>query len=176
MDGPTDMEIVQRVADGDTEAFGLLVERYSAAVYGLSLRIVGDPERAEEVAQEAFVRAYEHLGEFRGASAPATWLYRIACNCALSECRRAKRRFRPLEAARGIATDTVPEGPCDEEELCRMRRALERLSPPDRALVALFYEEGRPVDEIAGILGLTSGNIKVRLHRIRERIRQDMQR
>ena len=80
METPTDMEIVRRVQTGDAEAFGELVNRYSGRIYALALAMVRDAQRAEDVTQETFIRAYEHLGGFRGASAFATWLYRIALN------------------------------------------------------------------------------------------------
>lgn len=80
METPTDMEIVRRVQTGDAEAFGELVNRYSGRIYALALAMVRDAQRAEDVTQEAFIRAYEHLDGFRGASAFGTWLYRIAYN------------------------------------------------------------------------------------------------
>ena len=88
METPTDMEIVRRVQAGDAEAFGELVNRYSGRIYALALAMVRDAQRAEDVTQEAFIRAYEHLDGFRGASAFGTWLYRIAYNRAAGECRR----------------------------------------------------------------------------------------
>ncbi len=167
------MELVQRVAAGDTEAFGLVVERYSEPLYNLALRIVRDPALAEDVVQETFVRAYEHLDGFRGASSLSTWLYRIACNRALGECRR-RRGMRLDERTKSLAGEAdAPR--YDDETVMRMRRALERLAPEERALVTLFYEEERPVAEIARIVGQTENNVKVKLHRIRRRIRQHME-
>lgn len=174
MERLTDTEIVQRVVAGDTGVFGVLVGRYSAPVFGLALRIVRDPTLAEEVTQETFIRAYEHLGGFRGACAPATWLYRIAYNRALKECRR--RSFIRLDSVQEPAEEEPPAGRYDEQTVARMRRALTRLAPEERALVTLFYEEERPVAEIAAITGMSTGNVKVRLHRLREHIRQFMER
>ena len=88
METPTDMEIVRRVQTGDAEAFSELVNRYSGRIYAPALAIVRAEQRAEDVTQETFIRAYEHLGGFRGASAFGTWLYRIAYNRAAGECRR----------------------------------------------------------------------------------------
>lgn len=174
MERLTDTEIVQAVVAGDTELFGLLVERYSAPIFGLALRIVGDRTLAEEVTQETFIRAYEHIGTFRGACAPATWLYRIACNGALKECRR--RSFSRLDTVREPAEEEPPTTQYDEQTVARMRRALTRLTPEERALVTLFYEEERSVAEISEITGMSAGNIKVRLHRLRKHIRQFMER
>lgn len=97
METPTDMEIVRRVQTGDAEAFGELVNRYSGRIYALALAMVRDAQRAEDVTQEAFIRAYEHLDGFRGASAFGTWLYRIAYN-------RAAGRMPP----QGLTTVSMP--------------------------------------------------------------------
>lgn len=174
---PTDdMEIVQRVLTGDTEAFGVLVHRYSGKVYGLAFGMLHDAERAEDVAQETFLRAYEHLDSFRGASAFATWLYRIAYNRAAEYCRRRQRPFGRLdERCRAVADEEVSAERYDPETVVRMRHALLRLPPDDRALVTLFYEEECTVAEIAQMMNLSQANVKVRLYRIRRRLRQYME-
>lgn len=173
MKSPTDMELVQRVAEGDTEAFCRIVERYSEPLYNLTLRIVRDPAQAEDVVQETFIRAYEHLDGFRGASSLSTWLYRIACNRALGECRR--RRGERLDERMKSLPGEAETPRYDDETVARMRRALDLLAPDERALVALFYEEELSVAEIARIAGLTENNVKVKLHRIRRRIRLHME-
>ena len=168
METPTDMEIVRRVQAGDAEAFGELVNRYSGRIYALALAMVRDAQRAEDVTQETFIRAYEHLGGFRGASAFATWLYR-----AVGECRR--RAYDRIDAESCAVAEESSAGRFDEETVVRMRRALERLRPDERVLVALFYEEERSLAEIAQIMNLTLSNVKVRLHRLRGRLRHYME-
>ena len=173
---PTDdMEIVQRVLEGDTEAFGTLVQRYSGKVYGLAVGMLHDAERAEDVAQETFLRAYEHLDSFRGASAFATWLYRIAYNRAAEYCRRQRPFGRLDERCRRVADEPAAAERYDAETVVCLRRALSRLSSDDRALVTLFYEEECTVSEIAQMMNLSQANVKVRLHRIRGRLRQYME-
>ena len=135
--------------------------------------LFGDAQRAEDVTQETFIRAYEHLGGFRGASAFATWLYRIAYNRAVGECRR--RAYDRIDAESCAVAEESSAGRFDEETVVRMRRALERLRPDERVLVALFYEEERSLAEIAQIMNLTLSNVKVRLHRLRGRLRHYME-
>ena len=173
MEQPTDNEIVQRVAAGDTEAFGIVVRRYSEPIFRLVAGMLGDRERAEEVTQECFIRAYEHLDRFRGGIALSTWLYRIAYNRAVDASRR--RRFLRLgpEHARISTEDDAPR--YGEEETAAVRRALDRLAPADRALIALYYEEERPVAEVAEITGLSVANVKVKLHRTRALLRKYME-
>ena len=146
METPTDMEIVRRVQAGDAEAFGELVNRYSGRIYALALAMVRDAQRAEDVTQETFIRAYDHLGAYDRIDAES---------CAVAEESSAGR--------------------FDEETVVRMRRALERLRPDERVLVALFYEEERSLAEIAQIMNLTLSNVKVRLHRLRGRLRHYME-
>lgn len=166
METPTDMEIVRRVQAGDAEAFGELVNRYSGRIYALALAMVRDAQRAEDVTQETFIRAYEHLGGFRGASA-------FAYNRAVGECRR--RAYDRIDAESCAVAEESSAGRFDEETVVRMRRALERLRPDERVLVALFYEEERSLAEIAQIMNLTLSNVKVRLHRLRGRLRHYME-
>ena len=173
MENPTDKEIVALVLAGDTEAFGELVSRYSGRVYALAFAVVRDAQRADDVTQETFIRASEHLDGFRGASAFATWLYRIAYNRAVGECRR--RFYGRLDAESCAVAEERPAERFDEETVGRMHRALARLAPDERALVTLFYEDERSVAEIAQIMDLMLSNVKVRLHRVRGRIRQSME-
>ena len=152
METPTDMEIVRRVQTGDAEAFGELVNRYSGRIYALALAMVRDAQRAEDVTQEAFIRAYEHLDGYRGASA-----------------------YDRIDAESCAVAEESSAGRFDEETVVRMRRALERLRPDERVLVTLFYEEERSLAEIAQIMNLTLSNVKVRLHRLRGRLRHYME-
>lgn len=154
------------------------VRRAGEPLFGADLRLgaghgARDAQRAEDVTQEAFIRAYEHLDGFRGASAFGTWLYRIAYNRAAGECRR--RAYDRIDAESCAVAEESSAGRFDEETVVRMRRALERLRPDERVLVALFYEEERSLAEIAQIMNLTLSNVKVRLHRLRGRLRHYME-
>ncbi len=177
MEQPTDNEILARVARGDTEAFGLLVGRYADRLYTLAVRITNDRDSAQDIMQESFIRAYNKLGGFRGQCAFSSWIFRIAYNLSIDSCRRRSRRpvVRLTDREVRTADTRATEGPCDEECLGRMRRALDRLSAEERALVTLYYEEERPMTEIAAIVGITETNAKVRLHRVRQRIRRYME-
>lgn len=177
MEQQTDNEILARVAQGDTEAFGVLVGRYTDRIYALAVRITGDREAARDVVQEAFIRAYDRLKGFRGACAFSSWLFRIAYNLSIDRCRRERRRptVRLTDGETRIADRPETEGPYDAEHVERMRRALDRLTAEERAMVTLYYEEERPVAEIAAIVGISESNAKVRLHRVRQRIRRYME-
>lgn len=166
-----DTEMLQRMKAGDSEAFAILVSRYSEPLYNLALRIVGDRDRAEDVLQESFIKVYEQIGRFRGESRLSTWLYRIVCNRALSECRRRSLWERFSGRERSVAADPIPE---EEERLAPLRKALAELPAKDRALLSLFYFEELSVAEIAEMLNQSEANVKVRLHRLRLRLRKEL--
>ena len=177
MEQLTDNEIIERVARGNTEAFGLLVGRYTDRLYTLAVRITNDREAAQDIVQEAFIRAYNKLDGFRCQCAFSSWIFRIAYNLSIGSCRRRGRRplVRLTDREVRAADNATAEGPYDEECVGRMRRALDRLSAEERALVTLYYEEERQMAEIAAIVGITETNAKVRLHRVRQRIRRYME-
>lgn len=172
----TDKQLVRRVLDGDDQAYRTLVERYQHMVYTLGVRMLGDPELAEETAQDVFVKAYTALGTFRGAAKFSTWLYKIAYHRLLDEADRERRR----RSWRGDAAIRQPDHPAAEdtwrllmaeERRHWVLRALEALEPDDRDILSLHYLQQQSIKEVAAITGIRAGTVKVRLHRARERLR-----
>lgn len=169
-----EQRLIRKVLEGNAEAFVPLVERYSRPIFALVVGIVGRREEAEELTQDIFLKAYMKLSSFRGRSAFSTWLYRIACNEALSAVRRHRKDFSLFDFSRA---ERLPDAP-DEEELSALTEAqeeallaaLDRLAPDERALVQLHYYENRPLSECGEILSISESNAKVRLHRIRKKL------
>jgi RNA polymerase sigma-70 factor (ECF subfamily) len=153
-------------------------------LYALALRVTRDPDLAGDAVQEAFASALEKQDAFRGEASPGTWLHRIVFNKAIDLMRR-RRRFEPLpedEAAELSADDLrLAHGPswshppdaelAREETRAALERALDDLTPLQRAVFELKESEGRATAEVAGILGLSSGAVRVHLHRARLRLR-----
>lgn len=168
--------LVERARGGDAEAFRELVERYQDRVFALARRMVGDREEAEEVAQDAFLRAWRALPRFRGDARFSTWLYRItyrrACDAAAS-LRSRRRRERDLETAGAIA-DTAPAAGLREGEA--LERLIASLPEAQRAAITLFYYQDRSLGEVARILDLTEGTVKTHLHRARAALRRALRR
>ena len=169
-----EQRLIRKVLEGDAEAFAPLVERYSRPIFALVVGIVGQREEAEEVTQDIFLKAYTHLASYGSRSAFSTWLYRIACNTALTAVKRRQRRFALFDFGRA---ERLPELSDDGEltELSEaqeqaLRAALDRLEADERALIQLHYYENRPLSECGEILSLTESNTKVRLHRIRKKL------
>lgn len=181
-----DEALVRRAIDGESEAFGALIDRHQAAVAGFLLSLLHDPSAAEEIAQAAFVQAYKNLKSFRGQAAFKTWVSRIAINLARSQMRwRKLRAWISLEAFRGQEESSweerlIPAGnpSGDEREALERRLDLERamsgLSPREREVTALRLE-GYTLSEIAQALVVSEGTVKSTLfgatRKIKERLK-----
>jgi RNA polymerase sigma-70 factor (ECF subfamily) len=182
---PTEKELIARAVGGDQHAYGILVERYSDFVYTVVLRVVGSAEDAEDVAQEAFVRAHRALPRFRGDSKFSSWLYRIAVNRALTHLKRRTRRPDTVEMTvsphveaevRSRRTSEDPERLVLKEEFrALVRGAVAKLPPRYRAAVTLFYLEERSYKEVAETLGVPMGTLKTHLHRARAILKQELE-
>jgi RNA polymerase sigma-70 factor (ECF subfamily) len=162
--------IVEACLKGDVQAFRRIVERYQNGIHGLCYRMTGNRADAEELAQEAFVRAFRALASFEQDKVFSTWLFRIAVNA----CRDHLRSRRRTEAPYGIDPGPVAsEDPGPEAEVGRgeMRRGVERalqlLPEKYREILILRHYEGIPYEEIAQISGDTVGALKVRAVRAR---------
>ncbi|WP_028839849.1 RNA polymerase sigma factor [Thermomonas fusca] len=171
-DAEADAALARRAAMADVSAFEQLYRRHHRRVHGVIVRLVGQAgARAEDLTQEAFVRAWQALPAFRFESAVATWLHRLAVNTALMELRA--RRSRPWQeddddALDAVATpDTVGRAVLGRD----LERAVASLPPRARAVLVLHDVEGWKHEEIAGELGMAVGSSKAQLHRARGLLR-----
>jgi RNA polymerase sigma-70 factor (ECF subfamily) len=174
MEAPHESSLIARARAGDEAAYTALVEAHQHRVYGLALRIVGRAEDAEEVAQDAFLRAWRALPEFRGEAAFGTWLHRIASRLALDRRARVAQRARheePVEAPPEVAAEA---GAGPGEAAGSLDRLLDNLSAQARAAVVLYYYEDRSVAEVAVALGAPEGTVKTLLSRARATLREAM--
>ena len=168
----SEREWIERARAGDTEAFRRLVERHSGRAYGLAFRMLGSVTEAEETVQDAFLRAWRALPQFRGESTFSTWLHRIVVRRALDRqatLRTRRAREEPLDEALELR---APGDTAGERELQRkLDRILGRISDVQRAVVMLYYFEDRSVDEVARVMGMPVGTVKTHLHRARGSLR-----
>ena len=162
-------ELIARARAGDRVAMGELYETHARRVYTVVRRLVGDDHLAEDLSQEAWVRAFEKLDLFRGESAFGTWIYRLATNVALNRLRRSSKRDT-VEAAANLPR-VVPA----HDDLVVNRRvlslALDKLPPGYRRVLVLHDIEGWTHEEIAESLNCSSGTSKSQLHKARARMR-----
>ncbi len=170
---------IKKVLKGDVRAFAQLVEKHKDRAYTLALRIVRNHEDAEEISQDAFVRVYNSLKDFKGKARFTTWLYKIIYNTAIS-------RFRKKEIDSFSMDDSPLKESLHEEKvdgldiLHRSERkkiilsALDRLRPDERAALTLFYMNENSIKEIEEITGLTASNIKILLFRGRKKLLSEL--
>jgi RNA polymerase sigma-70 factor (ECF subfamily) len=172
-------ELVVAARAGDQQAFETLVRATYADTYTLAYRLTGDEEDARDVVQESYLRAYRGLKRFRGDAQFTTWLYRITANCASTHLgRRAKHRHEELADDAPVADtnpDVDPAARTDARATRdRLTTALRGLPPRLRAVVVLRDVYDLPHEAIAAELGISESAAKVRLHRARKKLRENL--
>jgi RNA polymerase sigma-70 factor (ECF subfamily) len=180
-----DQALIDRCLAGDAEAFSGLVERHQDRLYGTLVHVLGSPQDALDVAQEAFVLAYQNLNSFRGDSAFYSWLYRIAHNAAVSFRRRGGRTTKSLDRANELtglepmdeSAGANPAGMMEAEERRRLVHvALGELPEEQRSVLVLKELEGMSYEEIAEALDCPIGTVRSRIHRARGELRDRLER
>lgn len=168
--GMTESQLVRQAADGDAAAIRALYDRYSPRVYAVVRRIAGDDDLGRDFAQEAWIRAIRALPTFRGDARFSTWLHRIAVNAALQALRKAETRNRHA----GAMPEAVPVAPREGDPLLqqRLERALDALPERMRMVLILHDVEEYTHEEIAEVLGVTSGTSKSQLFKARAKMRE----
>ncbi len=165
-----DEDIIRRVLNGDRNAYALLVDKYKDRVFSLALRIVRNRELAEEIAQDAFVKAYVSLDKFRKEAGFSTWIYRITYNTAVSETR--KKKYKTYNTERIEQPEDVEKTEEEEKQYQLLERAVAALAPKDQLIITLYYFEKMKLEQISEITGLTVSNVKVKLFRIRQKLKE----
>lgn len=175
---PSDEFLCERVAAGDEAAFEDLVGRYQQRAYRLAWSILRDAEDARDLSQEAFVRLFQAAGSFRGRARFSTWFYRLLVNLCLDH-RRKHRSWRQMFAREERSGDdgasaldeqaAVTVDPVDalghEHVLARVWEMAARLSPQQRAVLALHVQDDLPMSEVATVMGCAEATARVHLHR-----------
>jgi RNA polymerase sigma-70 factor (ECF subfamily) len=170
----TDSDLVSGTLAGSERAFHQLVRRYERPVFSVILRIVRDPSRAEELAQDTFVKAFRGLDTYRPERKFSTWLLSIAHHVAIDEVRRGSIQTEQLEETPrqyGLlsSNDETPYRATERREIAVIvKDAIHRLSPEYAGLIALKYEQDLTIEEMAEVTGLPIGTIKSSLHRARK--------
>lgn len=181
-----DLELVRRVQSGDKPAFDLLVRKYQSRIAKLVNRFVHNPAEVEDVTQEAFIKAYRGLRNFRGDSAFYTWLYRIAINTAKNHLVATGRRTPDIgvdaqdaeqyEGASLLQESATPEGLVLADEIKqRVYETIEKLPPELKAAISLRELEGLSYEEIAEAMDCPIGTVRSRIFRAREAIDNSLQ-
>ena len=172
--GEIEHNLVTRAQQGDREAFSELVRCHREGVINVVYRMCGDAGLAEDAAQEAFIRAWQHLASYQPRSPFRNWVYRIAANVALDVLRREKETV-DVDAVPVAAPGPGPEAALIEKERAeRVRQAVLALPPASRAVLVLREYEGLSYQEIADTLDIPVGTVMSRLSYARNRIRESL--
>jgi len=174
---PDDFELARRYRDGDASAFGELVDRYRNLVYGVVYRMTREPDEADDVAQEVFLRLHKGLPYFRGEAKLSTWLYRIVLS--VVQERGARKRVKTVALDAGTSDDRRPldVGRADAafEDLVtrdRLQKALAQLPERSRFVLAAHYLQDVRYEDLAEALGVPLGTVKTLIHRAKRQLRE----
>ena len=180
-----DEDLIRAAVGGDDAAFRELLERYKKRAFGVAIGIVGDPDEAQDVVQDAFIKAYHNLKEFRFGSNFYTWFYRLLVNQAIDRWRKSARSAEVPFDESWLSEDASPPDafayPRTPEDLVRdrelgdaLQRALDDLPEYHRAVIVLREVDGMAYDEIAKVLGCSVGTVMSRLHYARAKLKESL--
>jgi RNA polymerase sigma-70 factor (ECF subfamily) len=180
-----DHAAIEKARRGDRDAYRVLVERHSRAVFRLAWRMTGNEPDAEDMVQETFLKAWKQIGKFDGRASFATWLYRICANCSLDHIRAAKRKRDLLQIGEDETADPfaqLPSGTPSPERLAlsseisaRLLPALGELSEMERVAFVMRHYEGVGIEEISVALGVQPGAAKHSVFRAVQKLRRALE-
>jgi RNA polymerase sigma factor (sigma-70 family) len=177
MDSRTDEEIIRLILNGHTDAYRSLVERHQQMVYRVAFSVTRNHEDAEEVTQDAFLKAFTSLSGFQGRSRFTTWLFRIVYHRALNhlESSGSYRKYVELDESISAGHHMADDGfrsLNEKDQIKYIGKALDQLNAGDRMALSLYYLEDMPQQEISGITGWSLASTKQRVHRARAKLHQ----
>jgi RNA polymerase sigma-70 factor (ECF subfamily) len=180
-----DLGLVTRARTGDTDAFRVLVERHSRALFRLAYRMTGNQQDAEDVVQDSFLRAYKQLARFDERASFGTWLYRIAVNCSLDLVRSRKRRNELMTPEDSEMDDPIVALPSHDptpdrvamsgEVRDRVAEAMTELSASERTAFVLRHFEGMCIEDVSRVLGCQPGAAKHSVFRAVQKLRRALE-
>ncbi|HEY0744489.1 MAG TPA: sigma-70 family RNA polymerase sigma factor [Chryseosolibacter sp.] len=169
-----DLLVIDRILAGEQNLYAGLVDRYKSYVYTIAYKILLNRPEAEEAAQDTFIKAYHHLKSFNREAKFSTWLYRIAFNTAISYKRKHRHDFQSIETV-VISHAGESEGPLEKNDKKRfLNQAMAKLGEADRTALSLFYLQEFSLEEIAEIMSMQANTVKVRIHRARQRVADEL--
>jgi RNA polymerase sigma-70 factor (ECF subfamily) len=174
MTNDPDISLVESIISGDQQAFAELVDKHKSYAYTIAFKILQSRPEAEEAAQDSFIKAYHALSGFNRQSKFSTWLYRIVFNTAITYKRKNKQQFQSIENT-VVEYDQENEASLEKTDKKKyIEQALTRLNEADRTALTLFYLEEFSLEEIAEIMNAQANTIKVRIHRARQRLADEL--
>lgn len=166
--------LIDRIIAGEEPLYATLVDKYKSFAYTIALKVVENKAEAEEVAQDGFVKAFHYLRKFNRQAKFSTWLYRIVFNTAISYKRKNRPQFQSIENSVIENAERADHAIEREDRRIFVNQAMERLSEADRVAVQLYYIKEYSLEETAEMLGQNINTLKVRVHRARQRLADEL--
>ncbi|GHN03055.1 DNA-directed RNA polymerase sigma-70 factor [Cytophagales bacterium WSM2-2] len=166
--------LIDRILAGEEALYATLVNRYKSYAFTIALKIVGNRSEAEEVAQDGFIKAFNYLKKFNREAKFSTWLYRIVFNTAISSKRKNRQSLESIENNIVESSGRSDHDLEKDDKRVFISQAIEKLSDTDRLAVQLYYIKEYSLEETAEILGQNINTLKVRVHRARQRLADEL--
>ena len=175
MTNNNDQLYINKVINGDTNAFAYLVDEYKNMVYSLAYKMTKNKEEAEEISQDTFIKAFKNLSKFKGDSKFSTWLYRIAYHTSLDAIKKNKKNNSNVEINEFTfnqiqSVENILEGIERKERSIILSGCLDKLPEEERSIIWMFYYDELSLKEITEITDFSEANLKVKLHRARKKL------
>jgi RNA polymerase sigma factor (sigma-70 family) len=167
-------KLIDRILAGEERCYAELVDQYKSYAFTIALRIVNDRAEAEEVAQDSFVKAFNYLKNFNRQARFSTWLYRIVFNTAISHKRKNRLITERIENKQVENPERADSGIERDDKTLFIGQALKKLNDADQLAIQLFYIKEFSLEEVASLMGQNVNTIKVRIHRARQRLADEL--
>lgn len=168
--------LIDKILAGDQQIYSQLVDRYKSYAFTIAYKILENRAEAEEAAQDSFIKAYHYLRKFNRQSKFSTWLYRIVFNTAISYKRKSKPGFQRIETAIVEYSERSDKQLERDDKQLFVGKAINSLNEADRLAIQLFYIQEFSLEEVAEMMGQNLNTIKVRIHRARQRLGDELTR
>ncbi len=166
--------LIDRILSGEEAQYAHLVDKYKSYAFTIAMKVVQNKAEAEEIAQDGFIKAFQYLKKFNREAKFSTWLYRIVFNTAISYKRKSRQQFESIENKMVEYRDQSDSGLEKEDKKKFISQAIEKLSDADRIAVQLYYLKEFTLEETAEMMGQNINTLKVRIHRARQRLANEL--
>ncbi len=166
--------LIDRILAGDRNLYATLVDKYKSYAYTLAMKVLENRPDAEEAAQDAFIKAFHYLKGFNKQAKFSTWLYRIVFNTAISYKRKRKPAFQSIENSIVEYSERADQKTEQDDKQIFLMKAMDKLNEADRLAIQLFYIKEFSMEEVAAMMGQNVNTIKVRIHRARLRLADEL--
>ncbi len=171
--------LIEKTLKGDVHSFELIVKNYHMMVYTLAYRVLKNREEAEELAQDVFLKVYQSLAKFNRKSKLSTWIYRITYNASINKYKSQKRKIDAIELDNSIEFSISNSSDALHDISFKEKReiindSILKLPETEKIIVTLYYFEELPIKEVAEIVGITPQNVKIKLHRSRKKLYEEL--